>query len=424
MRNSPSKTSLSWPRRLLQNEIGFGGVGLNIVLFRLFFRTYVDLSVQKRPVLDVREYVYERTLNSAFSLTDVWRKLVATADYEVIKNQRRKNTTQADVWRLRWISKKEGSRESPAYLIVKWIFTELAVEIGLNTNPTYRKIAMTGTDVGVIFQTLWSKADDILYQPNTRLFFYAIILLSATSGFRPGTLLNLTFSQFQVAIVRDPTDPARTQIVVSISIEKNKVKETAKTSRARNGGSIGFSITLIPNCTFCLGSLTLTRGVQCNAFDADFATVDQIFDQPNLEHVDLVPLPWKTDMLKKKIFPMSYKTLNDLWHRMLLVSGTGANLNSVLSDALRNYVLSYTTYVFESTFKANIRDHSQLFTKLCNVSLGRDTNAPVDISPKEELQFENRPGIIELRNAIKITTDSKHRAGLRLKLKGLIKTLS
>ncbi|KAI1145463.1 hypothetical protein F4825DRAFT_443822 [Nemania diffusa] len=117
--------------------------------FRSFLRTYVELSVQKRPVLDDREYEYKRTLNSAFSLTEVWRRLVASADHEVMKKQRKDEPAQADIWRLKWISKDEGSREGPAYLLVKWIFTELAVEIGLNTNPTYQKIAMTGIDVGV-----------------------------------------------------------------------------------------------------------------------------------------------------------------------------------------------------------------------------------------------------------------------------------
>ncbi|KAI3326529.1 hypothetical protein HD806DRAFT_410130 [Xylariaceae sp. AK1471] len=251
--------------------------------FRSFLRTYVELSVQKRPVLDDREYEYKRTLNSAFSLTEVWRRLVASADHEVMKRQRREDPTQADVWRLRWISKEEGSREGPAYLLVKWIFTELAVEIGLDTNPAYQKIAMTGTDVGVALQTLWSRANDIPCNPETRVSFHAIIVLAAIGGFRPGTLLNLTFSQFQVAVVRNPTNSARTQIVVSINIERNKIKETAKTSRARNGGSIGLSITLIPNCTFCLGSLILTRGIQTNAFNPGFTTVDEIFDRPNLD---------------------------------------------------------------------------------------------------------------------------------------------
>ncbi|TGJ78353.1 hypothetical protein E0Z10_g10409 [Xylaria hypoxylon] len=327
----------------------------------------------------------------------------------------------------------------------------LSVGKGLNTNPTYQKIAITGTDVGVTLQTLWSRANDIPCNPETRVSFHAIILLAAIGGFRPGTLLNLTYSQFHVTVVRDPTNSARTQIVVTINIKRNKIKETAKTSRARNGGSIGFSITLIPNCTFCLASLILTRGVQTNGFDPDFTTVDQIFDRPNLEHVDFVPLRWKTEMLEQKIFPMSYKTLNDLWHRVLLVSGaredarlyslrvgTGANLDGVLSDALRNYVLSHTTHVFESSyqsfrvradlmqlaFKADAGDHSQLFARLCDVSLGRDTNAPANISPEEELQFGERKDITVLRNAIKKTTDPKEQARLRTNLNNLVKTLS
>ncbi|KAI0388289.1 hypothetical protein F5Y17DRAFT_463852 [Xylariaceae sp. FL0594] len=320
---------------------------------RSFLRTYVELSVQKRPVLDAREYEYKRTLTSAFSLTEVWRRLVASADHEVMKRQRREDPAQAEVWTLRWISKEEGNREGPAYLLVKWIFTELAIEIGLDTNPTYQKIAMTGTNVGVILQTLWSRVNDIPCNPETRVSFHAIILPAAIGGFRPGTLLDLTYSQFHVAVVRDPTNSVRTQIVVTINIKRNKIKETTKTSRARNGGSIGFSVTLIPNCAYCLGSLILTRVIQENVFDPSFTTVDQIFDRPNLEHVDFVPLRWKTDMLEKKIFSLSYKTLNDLWHRVLLVSGfredarlyslrvgAGANLDGVLSDALRNYGLT------------------------------------------------------------------------------------
>ncbi|KAI0388262.1 hypothetical protein F5Y17DRAFT_248639 [Xylariaceae sp. FL0594] len=318
-----------------------------------------------------------------------------------MKRQRREDPAHAEVWRLRWISKEEGNREGPAYLLVKWIFTELAIEIGLDTNPTYQKIATTGTD-------------------------------------------------FHVAVVRDPTNSVRTQIVVTINIKRNKIKETTKTSRARNGGSIGFSITLIPNCAYCLASLILTRGIQENVFDPSFTTVDQIFDRPNLEHVDFVPLRWKTDMLEKKIFSLSYKTLNDLWHRVLLVSGfredsrlyslrvgAGANLDGVLSDALRNYVLSHTTHVFESSyqsfrvradlmrlaFKADAGDHSKLFARLCDVSLGKDTNAPVNISAEEKLQFETRNDITKLRHAIKMTNDLKERGRLRTNLKNLLKAL-
>lgn len=74
-------------------------------------------------MLDDREYEYKRTLNSAFSLTEVWRRLVASADHEVMKKQRKDEPAQADIWRLKWISKDEGSREGPAYLLVKVFLT-------------------------------------------------------------------------------------------------------------------------------------------------------------------------------------------------------------------------------------------------------------------------------------------------------------
>jgi hypothetical protein len=84
---------------------------------------------------------------------------------------------------------------------------------------------------------------------------------------------------------------------------------------------IGFSITLVPNSTFCFGSQILTRGIQRRAFEADFSTIDEIFDRPNLESVDFVPLKWKQNLLEENIFCISYDTLNNLWHRTLLVAG-------------------------------------------------------------------------------------------------------
>lgn len=117
------------------------------------------------------------------------------------------------------------------------IFVEIAVELKLDTDPSYVKVAMTSTDVNVFLKTLWTRADIIRYKPDTRVSFHSMILLAAIGGFRPGTLLRLTFSQFKVAVVRDPHNHARTKIVMTVFIERNKIKQTAKMSRARHGGS-------------------------------------------------------------------------------------------------------------------------------------------------------------------------------------------
>lgn len=87
--------------------------------FQAFLRTYAETSIQRRSILDSSEYESKRMVNSAFSLTEVWRRLVASGQHHVMRHQRRDCPSQAETWRLRWISKNEGSREGPAYRIVK-----------------------------------------------------------------------------------------------------------------------------------------------------------------------------------------------------------------------------------------------------------------------------------------------------------------
>jgi hypothetical protein len=106
----------------------------------------------------------------------------------------------------------------------------------LNTNPSYNKVAMTSTDVDVALKTLWLRADVISCYSQTRVSFHFIILLAVIGGFRPGTLLALKFFQFQVGVVRDPENHASTKIVITCRTERNKIKETTKTSRVRYGG--------------------------------------------------------------------------------------------------------------------------------------------------------------------------------------------
>ncbi|RYP64095.1 hypothetical protein DL771_008954 [Monosporascus sp. 5C6A] len=383
--------------------------------FRAFLRTYAETSTQKRPILGPEEYESKRMVNSAFSLTEVWRRLVASGEHHIMRQQRRDYPTQAETWRLRWISKEEGSREGPAYRIVKWLFVELAPEIGLETVPTYEKTEMTSIDVDVALYTLWSRASDIPCKPVTRVSFHANVLLAATGGFRP-------------------EKPTRTKVVVTVNIKRNKIKETSKTSRSRNGGWISFSITLVPRSSFCLASLVLARAVQDDAFDPSFSTVEEIFDRPNLESVDFIPLKWKQDFLNKPIFPMAYKTLNELWHRTLLVAG------------FRNHSRLYSLRVgagarFDDVFESNYQSHriranlmflafgndagrdEQLFAMLRDMSMSRDTNAPVDIDPGENRELEWRQDVINLRHDIDIAKDSKERTRLRAKLNNLLKTL-
>lgn len=90
-------------------------------------------SVKERVVLGPEERAMVRTLNSAYSVIEVWRRLIASADFKVLRGERRalrgrEKYLEADRLFLRW--EQEGDkRDGPAYLIVK------VYEAGLHTFP-------------------------------------------------------------------------------------------------------------------------------------------------------------------------------------------------------------------------------------------------------------------------------------------------
>lgn len=113
-----------------------------------------------------------------------------------------------------------------------------------------------------------------------------------------------------------------------------------------NVSRISFSITLVPNRAFCLASLVLAQAINNQAFEAGYNTIDDVFEKPNLEEVDFVPLKWKPDVENQEIFPLSDSLLAELWQRTLLVMGSrrnarfysmrvgcGARLNGMLTIA-------------------------------------------------------------------------------------------
>jgi hypothetical protein len=90
--------------------------------FVSFLKIYIQDLLQKRIVLNPKEYEWKRTVNSAFFLTEVWRRFVAAAEYHVMRPQRKIASSEAATWALRWMNKEEGAREGPAYLVVKVYF--------------------------------------------------------------------------------------------------------------------------------------------------------------------------------------------------------------------------------------------------------------------------------------------------------------
>lgn len=418
--------------------------------FKTFLTTCLDLSKRQEVVLGSQEVEARRTLNSAHSVTEIWRRLVAAAEYHVMQPQRKGNPADANIWRIRWIHKDEGHREGPAYRIVRWIFLDLAIAKGLDTKPKYDKVEMTSTDIARVIRTLWIRANAIPCEPITRVSFHAILQLAGVGGFRPGTLENLRYRQFEVQVLRHPKEWTRSQVVITISINRNKIKERSKTSRLRDGTCITFSITFVPTSMFCLASLILARALQDNAFRAGYRTIDEVLDTPDMGLANWVPLRWKTEFEEECIFPISYQQRASLWNRCVLVSGAResprfyslrvgsvARMDGVLSNALRNYVLSHTTSVFESSYQAqHVRAdlmslafgddggrQEELFSMLRNTSTAWDDRAPVEITTEEEHSFESRFDVTQIRQALSHAAESTERKRLQSKLTSVLSTL-
>jgi hypothetical protein len=70
---------------------------------RVFLRSYVVDSERAFVTLGPEEYEFRRTVNSASSITQCWRELIAKADSTVLWDKRREDPEKFDLWRLRFL---------------------------------------------------------------------------------------------------------------------------------------------------------------------------------------------------------------------------------------------------------------------------------------------------------------------------------
>jgi hypothetical protein len=87
----------------------------------------------------------------------------------------------------------------------------------------------TPTDIIVALDTLWTRADAIRCNPDTRVSFHGKLLIESLGGFRTAAFMNLPYRQIQLAVVRDPDNPAKTKIVATIAV--NIVKKRKHSGR-------------------------------------------------------------------------------------------------------------------------------------------------------------------------------------------------
>ena len=80
---------------------------------RAFLRDYVESSVRKVPTLGPEEVQMERTVNSASSVTDRWRRLTAYVDGTIMMEMRRCDRENPQFWRLTCDTYARNGRNGP-----------------------------------------------------------------------------------------------------------------------------------------------------------------------------------------------------------------------------------------------------------------------------------------------------------------------
>ncbi|KAH8891472.1 hypothetical protein GQ53DRAFT_147693 [Thozetella sp. PMI_491] len=426
-------------------------------LVQAFLSEYVRTSTKERVVLGPEERAMVRTLNSAYSVIEIWRRLVAAADFKVLRKERKalmadEKYLEAEKLFLKW--EQEGNKqEGPAYLIVRWILITLSPALNLEVNSLYVKVEATAADIIAVLSALYERAEDIPASPLTRISFHSVVLQGSTGGFRPGTLMSPLFRQYTVSIVRDPEDRTRNRIVVTPTINRNKIKTAQTTCKYRKGKTIGYSTTLVPLPVLCLASLVLTRAIQLDALDVKprFQSVGELLQRPVLGETGRIDIPWKSEFLDQPIFPITYPVFYELWMRCLLVIGcrkairpyslrvgAGARLDDSVPSALRNYVMSHSGGTFEDAYQTGIitrknlsevafgpravgRDET-LYNELRSMTLTRDEGAPISVSKEKIAEFKARNDIAGFRAEIQATSDPKEKRRLYSEIATTINT--
>ena len=233
---------------------------------RVFLRRFVTDLVQRVPTLGPEEYQLKRIVNSANTLLNVRRCLIAQADSTVLLAKRQEDPSNEDTWRLKFLDHTNRQGYGPIFEISKvglprslylqpaprlpphlrsfplaplrrlsFLTSQRVVDFGagatelkLCTELTVEKIEAAAEDVINIAYTVWERADAVPRAPEIRVVFLAMLLLAGIGGFRPKALLHFPFKQIRLVIVRDPQDRSSTKIAVTFRVPIIKKRRSSR----------------------------------------------------------------------------------------------------------------------------------------------------------------------------------------------------
>jgi len=133
--------------------------------------------------------------------------------------------------------------------------------------------------------------------------------------------MNICYKHIRLHVVRN-SETGQTTLSATIRIvHEKRVRKDPRGKVYSSMNSVEFTIFPIPFQQIDLVNLIATQAIAADAFTTPFASIDEIFSRPNLEHTDALELHWKKEMLDRRVFDIEYHTFWDAWNRLWLVSG-------------------------------------------------------------------------------------------------------
>lgn len=103
------------------------------------------------------------------------------------------------------------------------------------TEQSFTKKELPEEDVVLMLSVLWLRGEHIRCTPKSQLAFHSAILLAAIGGFRPASVMNLTYDHVEFFWHRNPEKPSETSLTATIKVDhvkqlKHKIKQDQRSS--------------------------------------------------------------------------------------------------------------------------------------------------------------------------------------------------
>ncbi|KAI6327780.1 hypothetical protein MCOR29_002806 [Pyricularia oryzae] len=377
-----------------------------------FLKDYVKAF--ERPVVNTgpEERRIERSINRDLNVRHFWESLVVAADRTILNEKRRNVTSNPDKWTLSTTQNHKLRGSGPVWQISHWIASDLANKFEFTKKQTFVKVAATTADILIVLITLWTRANDIPCDRETRIAFHAKILLASMGGFRRGTLDKLKYNQIKMHLSRPGKKTVENiNVFGDLTLYYNKQQTNKICTSQDNVIEIGLKNTNDPLVD--LVRIVAAQAIKNGAFDPPYHSWEDLEKPRDAEYAEL---HWKKEMLNREIFALSYETERALWYRTLLVAGyrKPMRLYSIRSftSAQRNYMLSNSSRVFEEYYQPR-----NFNGDLVQVAFGEHVRNNDELFKHLE-SFQKREDISELRveyarlkETAKLEKRAKHEKG-------------